>query len=180
MRLQAKVASGKITKKHINNRGYNKYLRIEGEANISIDLETFEKDAAWDGLKGYVTNATLPNEEVLANYHNLWFIERVFRMSKTDLQIRPMYHRLRNRIEGHICICFCVYVLQLEMERLLKAANSTITLEKARELVKTMYALTYTKSGHIKPSKTMLRMDPLQQELYQLVDEWVKSDLGNA
>lgn len=180
LRLQAKVASGKITKKHINNRGYNKYLRIEGEANISIDLETFEKDAAWDGLKGYVTNATLPDEEVLANYHNLWFIERVFRMSKTDLQIRPMYHRLRNRIEGHICICFCVYVLQLEMERLLKAANSTITLEKARELVKTMYALTYTKSGHIKPSKTMLRMDPLQQELYQLVDEWVKSDLGNA
>ena len=71
LRLQAKVASGKITKKHINNRGYNKYLRIEGEANISIDLETFEKDAAWDGLKGYVTNATLPDEEVLANYHNL-------------------------------------------------------------------------------------------------------------
>ena len=66
------------------------------------------------------------------------------------------------------------------MERLLKAANSTITLEKARELVKTMYALPYPKSGHIKPSKTMLRMDTLQQELYQLVDEWVKSDLGNA
>lgn len=132
------------------------YLRIEGEATISIDLETFEEDAAWDGLKGYVTNTRLPEEEVLANYHNLWFIERAFRMNKTDLRIRPMYHRLRNRIEGHICICFCAYVLQLEMERLLKAANSTITVEEARELVKTMYALTYTKPGHIKPSKTML------------------------
>lgn len=42
------------------------------------------------------------------------------------------------------------------MERLLKAANSTITVEEARELVKTMYALTYTKPGHTKPSKTML------------------------
>lgn len=179
-RLQTKVASGKVTKKHINNRGYNKYLRIEGKAAISIDLEAFEKDAAWDGLKGYVTNTSLPDEEVLANYHNLWFIERAFRMNKTDLQIRPMYHRLRNRIEGHISICFCAYVLQLEMKRLLKAANSAITLEKSRELGKTMYALTYTKPGHVKPSKTMLRMDSQQQELYQLVDDWVNRDLGNA
>ena len=174
------MASGKVSKKHINNRGYNKYLRIEGEATISIDFESFEKDASWDGIKGYVTNTKLPDEEVLANYHNLWFIERAFRMNKTDLRIRPMYHRLRNRIEGHICICFCAYVLQLEMERLLKAANSTITVEETRELVKTMYAITYTKPGHIKPSKTMLRMDPQQLELYRLVSEWVNSDLGNA
>lgn len=179
-RLQTKVASGKVTKKHINNRGYNKYLRIEGKAAISIDLEAFEKDAAWDGLKGYVTNTSLPDEEVLANYHNLWFIERAFRMNKTDLQIRPMYHRLRNRIEGHISICFCANVLQIEMKRLLKAANSAITLEKSRELVKTMYALTYTKPDHVKPSKTMLRMDSQQQELYQPVDDWVNRDLGNA
>ena len=50
-RLQATVASGKVSKKHINNRGYNKYLRLHGEATISIDLEAFEQDAVWDGLK---------------------------------------------------------------------------------------------------------------------------------
>ena len=54
-RLQEKVASGKVSKKHINNRGYNKYLRLQGEARIDIDMDAFEKDAAWDGLKGYVT-----------------------------------------------------------------------------------------------------------------------------
>ena len=179
-RLQAKVASGKVSKKHINNRGYNKYLRLQGEATISIDHEAFEKDAAWDGLKGYVTNTKLADEEVIANYHNLWFIERAFRMNKTDLQIRPMYHRLRNRIEGHICICFCAYVLQLEMERLLKAAQSNITVERARELVKTMYALTYKKPGHTRPTKVMLGMDDEQAELYRLVENWVTRDLGNA
>lgn len=179
-RLQAKVASGKVSKKHINNRGYNKYLRLQGEATISIDHEAFEKDAAWDGLKGYVTNTKLADEEVIANYHNLWFIERAFRMNKTDLQIRPMYHRLRNRIEGHICICFCAYVLQIEMERLLKAAQSNITVERARELVKTMYALTYTKPGHMRPTKVMLGMDDEQAELYRLVEDWVRCDLGNA
>lgn len=179
-RLQEKVASGKVKKKHINNRGYNKYLRIEGEATICIDTEAFEKDSVWDGLKGYVTNTKLSDAEVIANYHNLWFIERAFRMNKTDLQIRPMYHRLRNRIEGHICICFCAYVLQLEIERMLKRAGSAITVERARELVKTMYAMTYTKPGHTKPSKVMLRMDQEQQELYDLVQKWSNGDLGNA
>lgn len=179
-RLQAKVASGKVSKKHINNRGYNKYLRLQGEATISIDTEAFERDAKWDGLKGYVTNTRLSDEEVIANYHNLWYIERAFRMNKTDLQIRPMYHRLRNRIEGHICICFCAYVLQLEMERLLKAANSTITIDRARELVKKMYALTYTKPGDTRQTKVMLGMDEEQAELYRLVNDWVSRDLGNA
>lgn len=179
-RLQDKVASGKVSKRHINNRGYNKYLRLKGEATISIDMEAFEQDGAWDGIKGYVTNTKLSDEEVLSNYHNLWYIERAFRMNKTDLQIRPMYHRLRNRIEGHICICFCAYVLQLEIERLLKAANSELTINRARELVKTMYALTYTKPGHTKPSKVMLRMNTEQQELYQLVNAWVTRNLGNA
>lgn len=179
-RLQEKVASGKVSKKHINNRGYNKYLRLQGEARVDIDMDAFEKDAAWDGLKGYVTNTKLSDEEVIGNYHNLWFIERAFRMNKTDLQIRPMYHRLRNRIEGHICICFCAYVLQLEIERLLKAAGSDITVDRARELVKTMYALTYTKPGHTRSTKVMLRMDPQQQELYHLVENWISRDLGNA
>lgn len=174
-RLQTNVNTGKVKKSHINNRGYNKYLRIEGEASISIDTEAFECDSVWDGLKGYVTNSSLTDAEVIANYHNLWFIERAFRMNKTDLRIRPMFHRLRNRIEGHICICFCAYVLQLEMERLLKKANSTITIEKARELVKTMYALSYTKEGHAKPSKVMLRMDKEQEVLYRLVSNWVEN-----
>lgn len=51
-RLQDKVAPGKVTKKHINNRGYNKYLRIKGEATISIDLDAFEQDSAWHWHQG--------------------------------------------------------------------------------------------------------------------------------
>ena len=99
-------------------------------------------------------------------------------MNKTDLQIRPMYHRLRNRIEGHICICFCAYVLQLETERMLKNAGSKITLERARELVSTMYAISYTKQGHTKPSKVMLRMDDEQTELVNIVSNWVNRYFG--
>ena len=83
-------------------------------------------------------------DDVIGNYGNLWFIERVFRMNKFDLAVRPIYHRLRNRIEGHVCICFTAYTIMLELERILKAAKSEITIYRARELTKNMYALTYT------------------------------------
>jgi transposase len=64
-------------------------------------------------------------------------------MNKTDLRIRPIYHHLRNRIEGHICICFTAYTILLEIEQMLKRAKSEITVKRAQELTKNMYQLTY-------------------------------------
>ena len=110
--------------------------------------------------------------KTLKNYGNLWYIERAFRLSKTDLRVRPIYHRLRNRIEGHICICFTAYTILLELERILKENNSSITLQRAQELTKTMYQLTYQlpQSGQVK--NIILKMDPEQLMLYQLVNNY--------
>ena len=168
-RLQKKMASGRLTKQNINNRGYNKYLKMEGEVTISINMEKYEADAAWDGIKGYVTNTTLEKDEVIANYSNLWFIERAFRMNKFDLAVRPIYHRLRNRIEGHICICFTAYTIMLELERMLKASKSEITIYRAQELVKNMYAITYTLPKSKQTKRVYLGMDEEQSELCRLV-----------
>lgn len=49
----------------------------------------------------------------------MFMIERAFRFCKTDLDIRPMYHRLFNRIEAYVCICFVAYTIMLELERIL-------------------------------------------------------------
>jgi len=115
IRLEKKVRSGKLSKEHINNRGYNKYLKLSGEVNITIDYEKYEADSVWDGLKGYVTNTSLSRKKVIENYSQLWQIEKAFRISKTDLRIRPIYHRLKNRIEAHICICFTAYTIYKEL-----------------------------------------------------------------
>ena len=56
-KLEKRIGSGKLTKSNINNRGYNKYLKLEGDVVISIDRDKYELDAAWDGFKGYITNA---------------------------------------------------------------------------------------------------------------------------
>jgi transposase len=168
-RLQKRLNSGKLTKSNINSKGYNKYLKMEGEVSISIDMDKFNADGLWDGIKGYVTNTKLDKNEVIASYRNLWLIERAFRMNKTDLEVRPIYHRLHNRIEGHICICFTAYTIMLELERILKKNKSGITLLRAQELTFNMYQLVY----ELPKSKTyktqILQMDNEQKELYEMV-----------
>ena len=172
-RLQKKIKSGKLTKASINNRGYNKFLKLEGEIKISIDEKMLAKDALWDGLKGYVTNTKLSAKKVIENYNSLWYIERAFRMNKTDLRARPIYHHLRNRIEGHICICFTAYTVLLEMERMLKYEKSEITVYKAREITKTMYQMIYKLPNSRVLKAKILKMNEEQQLLCDMIERWI-------
>jgi len=168
-RLEKLIKKGKLTKANINNRGYNKYLRLEGEVHIEIDYKKFELDAVWDGLKGYVTNTKLSDADVIDSYKNLWHIEKAFRMSKTDLRIRPVYHRLRDRIEAHICISFAAYSVYKELERALADEESTISLKRAAELTHNMYQVSYMLPASKQFKNKLLAMDDQQKELYDLV-----------
>jgi len=140
-KLQTLLNSGKLSKKHINNRGYNKYLKLEGEITLSIDHDKFEQDRHWDGLKGYLTNTSQPKQTVIDHYKNLWQIEKAFRISKTDLRVRPIYHRRRTRIKSHLNIAFCSYKLYKELERQLKIRNVSLSTEKAIEVMKSIYSV---------------------------------------
>ena len=156
-RLEKRVRSGKLSKEHINNRGYNKYLKLTGETSISIDYEKYETDSIWDGLKGFLTNTRLPRTKVFENYGQLWQIEKAFRISKTDLRIRPIYHRIKHRIEAHICICFSAYAIYKELERLLKLNNILISPEKALNEIREIRQLKY-----ILPKSRQVRTKILQ------------------
>ncbi len=140
-RLEKQIKLGKLTKNNINNKGYNKYLKIEGTLNISIDHEKYTADACWDGLKGYITNSKLSKDEIIENYSQLWKIEKAFRITKTDLKIRPIYHRLPRRIEAHICLTFAAYKVYKELERQLKEKNATISPQKAIEIASFIFAI---------------------------------------
>ena len=104
-RLEKAYRRGTLTKENINKRGYNKFLKMEGDIKVAIDYDKLEADAKWDGLKGYLTNTDIPAGEIYAAYHNLWHVERAFRISKSKIEIRPMFHFTRRRIEAHVCIC---------------------------------------------------------------------------
>lgn len=171
IRLEKQIKSGKLTKSNINNRGYNKYLKMNGEISIEIDYQKYSNDNKWDGLKGYITNTKLTNKKVMDNYKNLWHIEKAFRMSKTDLRIRPIYHRLRSRIEAHICISFTAYCIYKELERVLYAEKSSLSLKKAAEITHNMYQITYTLPDSKITKSKLLKMDEEQAELYQIINK---------
>lgn len=167
-RLEKSVKTGRLTKSSINNRGYNKYLKLEGDVNISIDYQKFEADQKWDGLKGYITNTSLTGKEVIENYNNLWIIEKAFRISKTDLKIRPIYHRLRGRIEAHICISFVAYQLFKEFERKLIESKSDISVNQAIKQINKMYEVVFQypngNNQHI-----ALKNNAIQQQIMEVI-----------
>jgi len=167
-RLEKQLKSGKLTKANINNRGYNKYLIMQGNIEISIDRGKFDLDSKWDGLKGYITNTKLTKDEIIDNYGHLWKIEKAFRISKHDLKVRPIYHHLQRRIEAHITINFVAYKIYKELERQLREKQSKISPEKAIDIAKTIYQIE-VKIKDYKVKKTLLLTDE-QEYLSQLFD----------
>ena len=144
-RLEKLLKAGKLTKSQINNKGYNRLLKMDGKITVALDNEKVTSDSQWDGLKGYVTNTNLTINEIITNYGYLWQIEKAFRIAKTDLEVRPIYHRLKQRIEAHMCIAFTAYKIYKELERLLKEKQAGFSPEKAIEIAKTIYCINATK-----------------------------------
>lgn len=140
-RLQKLLKSGKLAKANTNNRGYNKYLKTDGEITVSIDGQKFKIDTQWDGLKGHQTNTKLSDQQAVDNYKELWEIERAFRISKHDLKTGPIFHRIQRRIEAHICLSFAAYKIHKELERKLDEKKMGIGPGKAIEIAKTVYRI---------------------------------------
>jgi Transposase DDE domain len=95
----------------------NRFVQLTGGSrSINRDLEAKARGLA--GLKGYITNLEAPTPEfVMGAYHQLWQIEKSFRMSKTDLRARPIYHHRRDSIEAHLTVVMAALAVSRMVER---------------------------------------------------------------
>ena len=134
------------------------------------NYEKFKQDGLWDGIKGYVTNTTLCPNDVIENYSNLWHIEKAFRISKTDLKIRPIHHYLKHRIEAHISISFIAYTVYKELERIIKIHDKNLSVQKALEEIKTIYGLEYTNPITNKKKFEVLQLNEIQLKIQNIID----------
>lgn len=146
-----KAVAGKIPVKR------NRFVHLSGATrSINRDLEKRARTLA--GWKGYVTNLPNPDPEtVISAYHRLYNIEKSFRMSKSDLRARPIYHHLRQSIEAHLTIVTAA----LAMARWLE----TTTGWSIRRLITTARryrTITISIAGH-----TLTAADPLPPDLTQ-------------
>jgi len=166
-KLKAKIAySNNITKSDLKLSHYAKYLDITDNCKVEFKLnkQKVDKDAQLDGIKGFLTNdTTLSHKDIISHYQNLWHIEKAFRISKTDLKIRPIYHRVENRIYAHILISFIAYAIYKEFEiktRDLKKEYQ-ISYKILRDLIKHIFAIEFD-DGELLP----IKLSEIQQKLY--------------
>jgi len=114
----------------------SKYLLWEKQGKIAgLDKNRIEEDKKYDGLKGYITNKENKSsaQDVIKQYHHLWKVEKAFRMSKSDLKERPVYHRKLDRIKSHLIICFVSLLTLKQTETILRKIH--YSLEKTIEIL---------------------------------------------
>lgn len=83
----------------------NRFLTIKGDTR-EINVTLVEEARRKAGIKGYVTDLRIPAQEVIDAYHQLFQVEKSFRMSKSDLKARPIFHRKRDSIDAHLTVVF--------------------------------------------------------------------------
>ena len=94
-----------------------------------LNTSLIEKTKLLLGIKGYYTNLSHEsNKTIIDHYHNLWHVELAFRIAKSDLSMRPIYHFKKQTIEAHILICFMALAVCKYME--LKTGRSTKAMIK--------------------------------------------------
>lgn len=140
-RLEKAYSKGTFTKSNLNKKGYNKFLDMKDNVEVTINYDKLEEDKRWDGLKGYLTNTNIPTQDVYTAYHNLWNVEMAFRIAKSKIEVRPMFHFTKSRIEAHICICFVALKVYKELERILKLTGIGLSVDKVLNMAKTVTTL---------------------------------------
>lgn len=169
-RLKKAYAKGTLTKDKVNKRGYNKFLDISKDITVSINYDKIEEDARWDGLKGYITNTDLDAKEVIKQYHGLWVVERAFRIGKSNLEMRPMFHFTPKRIEAHICICFVAYKVYKELERTIRQLGIGMSVDKVLFYAKTIPTLRFRLPNGETYSERLYTM-PQQEQIRPLLGD---------
>lgn len=92
-----------------------KFLSVKAKSK-ELNEKLIDKAYALAGIKGYVTNLDIDDQEVIACYHQLFQVEKTFRMAKSDLKARPIYHRNRDAIEAHLTIVLAALGISKQIE----------------------------------------------------------------
>ncbi|WGH92901.1 hypothetical protein QDX21_11485 [Auritidibacter ignavus] len=115
-----------------------RFLTGGGPKTLAVDYQAAKRAQYYFGLKGYVTSASpeiMTGAEVIAAYHLLFEVEASFRMAKSDLAARPIFHHTRDSIEAHLSIVFCALAVSRDLQRRNGASTKKIvtTLEPVRD-----------------------------------------------
>lgn len=164
----------KKAQNQIHNPGKIKKLRFlkqtkESKSKYELNQSLIEKQEMLDGIKGYITNLkSVDPKLIISRYKDLWHVEKSFRIAKSDLQTRPIYHHKLENVKAHILIVFVslAIVKIIEMETLISIKR---IVEQIWEIIDITLKDTLTNFKFTK------RMEVTKNQLASYVDKYHKN-----
>ena len=148
---------------------YRFIQKIAGAYNLNQEL--IKKAQKLEGIKGYITNTRLTPKTITDRYHDLWRVENSFRLTKSDLKARPVFHRLDKTIKAHLVIVFAALAICKYVE--IVAGKTTKRVLKLTSKVLT-HTVINTKTGLAEQLETTITDQKTKQEI-----EALKRTLGH-
>lgn len=156
-KLQSKLAIANETsvKKVISNSGYKKYTNIKEGSLATLNEKAIKEDEAWDGFHGIAVSnsANLSVKDALSRYKDLWHVEEAFRVAKSTLKTRPIFHWKAHRIKGHILLCFMTLFLERFLELLLRKNSILLTPDRIRYALSSVHTIYFEDKDSQKEGK---------------------------
>lgn len=124
-----------------------------------MDTGAITKDEAFDGYYAIETNElNLEPKEIINAYGHLWKIEESFRIMKTTMEVRPIFHWTESRIKGHFVVCFLSFLLERTLELKLAEKNIEFSPERIKEALNSMNFA----SVEINKERFLIKTKPLE------------------
>jgi transposase len=152
-------------KKYIEKNHNKKPALVTTTGSVNeLNTERIERKTALLGLKGYYTNlADVSDADIIAHYHSLWHVEKAFRMAKSDLATRPIFHTNNEHIKAHILMCVVALALGVYIEQ-----KTTLSL---RAFLDEVRVITDAQLTHVHTNQRVVKRVPVSKELQKLVEK---------
>lgn len=130
-----------------------RFLKGSSRTSYSLNTKLKEKAELTAGIKGYLTNTRLDITTIITKYHDLWKVEKAFRITKSDLEARPIFLHLDETIKAHLTIVFAGLAIAKLLE--IQTGFSIHQILKVTSRIFT-HTIRNTKTGQITTMKTKL------------------------
>jgi transposase len=165
-----------------NRRGGKKYINQTGTGKTEWQLaeDAIEEDARFDGYLGIQTSEkNMTATDVIEAYHALWKIEESFRIMKSTLEVKPVFHWTPNRIHGHFVVCFLAFLMERKMELVLKDEKDDLAAspQKIQEALNTMLLAAVKAGGEEHYIKA--KLDPLSKKIFRTLNIGIPLNINN-
>jgi transposase len=145
--------------------GRYRFVKKDKDLKYLINTKLIDKADKLEGIKGYITNTDLDAQTVIDRYHDLWHIENSFRITKSDLEARPIFHRLDETIQAHMVLVFAGLAISKYIEQSTGMSIKKVLQYSSRILTHTMIN---TKTGERMDKETTIENPHLKQVIDRL------------